>query len=69
MMKKKYFALLVLALAFFSGTASAGTYDALVTAVNFTDAISAIMSVFAVLAALYVAIKGGKIVLGVLRGA
>ena len=54
-----------------SGTASAaGTgidYTTLTTSVDFTTAITAVMTVFAALATVYVAMKGGRLVLRAIR--
>lgn len=44
-------------------------YDDLVTAVNFATAQAAILDVFAVVAGLLIAWKGGKYVLRAIRGA
>lgn len=43
-------------------------YTSLTSAVDFTTTITAILAVMALLAGLYLVIKGGKVILGVLRG-
>jgi hypothetical protein len=53
-----------------SGTASAGTgvdFTSLTTSVDFTTATTAVLAVFAALATLYVAMKGGRLVLRAIR--
>lgn len=46
---------------------AAGAFDALTTAVTFTDVIAALMAVAAILAGLYVTMRGVRIVLGFIR--
>lgn len=71
--KKSNFAKVVLL-----GLAAAGTtisfaappdFSSLTTAVDLSTVITAIMAIAAVLAGVYVAIKGAKVVIGMIRGA
>lgn len=50
-----------------TGSVFAASYDGLTSAVSFTDAQAAVISVAASLAGLYVIIKGAQIVLGFMR--
>ncbi len=44
-------------------------YDGLTAAASFTEAITAILAVFAVMASLYVVVKGGKMIIAAIKGA
>lgn len=66
--KQNAFLAILAALMMAAGPASAvSVYDPLTTAVTFTDVIAAIMAVAAIVATLYVSVRGVRSVLGFIR--
>ncbi len=66
--KNAVLAVVVACMAMLAGPASAvSVYDPLTTAVTFTDVIAAIMAVAAIVATLYVSVRGVRSVLGFIR--
>jgi len=44
-------------------------YSAITSSASFTEATTAIISVFGIMATLYVAVKGGKLIIAAIKGA
>jgi len=65
---KKIFGALFLSLVAVPAFAAGPDMTVLTTAVDFTTVTTAVLAVCALLAALYMAIKGGKTVLGLIKG-